>query len=872
MKKVILLALLMPYLAFGQIVENFESGDIVYWFQNAPGRWAADTSSALNGSYSLHHVFDNPDTGSDGISIGLKNFHPSIDTSKWSFTLRHGYDPSSSNNWAVFLMSDAGPDRMSFSTGTSGFAIGVNMTGSDDSLRLVKIKNGLVTTVVNCRINWQLSIGMNEPVKIVTERSVEGGWIVSVQKMNGEIMSTTHGIDNELFNPAWFGILYRYSSTKDRLLWIDDIKIEGDFHEDNDAPVLTDCFPSGKNSVKIIFNEPPLEELMVPENFSLNSIENNTCKVEKTGPLSYNISFEGGLKNKSLNNLEINKICDNVGNCSVNIRTSFTPVWAEPGDVVITEIMADPVPQVSLPAREYLELTNLSVYSFNLKNWKLKTTEQNYLLPDIIFKPGNVIILCQATDTILFQKYGTTAGLKLFPTLTDAGRIICLTDSSDYFIHGVEYSQSWYGDGLKKGGGWSLEIVDADMPFYSEGNWKPSTSHLGGTPGAVNSVTGKNPDFSFIGIMNVFPDDNNTITLTFSEPVPDLLQIIKNLKIGDFTITEAGSADLLYRIYSLKLSGPLQPGKEYNFEFSDDIRDFAGNMIERKDFSFGLPEKAENGDVLFNELLFNPWPGDPDYIELYNSSEKIIDASRLQMVSVNDDSADTSQLYPLSDEKRCIMPGSYFAVTTGKNRIEERYYASDPENLFEAENIPALSDDEGHLILLNRELEKTDEVFYNEKMHYSLLTSYEGVALEKTAPQLNSEAAGNWHSAAESSGWGTPGAPNSMFVEEPATADRISLSSSRITPDNDGYEDFLTIILNLEGNDNVISALIFDEAGNYIKKLASNMLAGTEATLIWDGTADDGAPVRTGIYIVYITLYDNAGKTGKWKKICTVIR
>jgi hypothetical protein len=183
-----------------------------------------------------------------------------------------------------------------------------------------------------------------------------------------------------------------------------------------------------------------------------------------------------------------------------------------------------------------------------------------------------------------------------------------------------------------------------------------------------------------------------------------------------------------------------------------------------------------------------------------------------------------------------------------------------------------MNDDKGHLILYSRELEKIDEVFYNEKMHYSLLSDYEGIALEKTSPGLKSELAVNWHSAAGSAGWGTPGAKNSLFVEQPVTFDLVSLSSSKMTPDNDGYEDFLVISFNLTGGSNIISAVVFDETGNYIKKIASNLLAAPETSLIWDGTADDGTPVRTGIYIIFITLYDDAGKAEKWKKVCTVIR
>jgi hypothetical protein len=183
-----------------------------------------------------------------------------------------------------------------------------------------------------------------------------------------------------------------------------------------------------------------------------------------------------------------------------------------------------------------------------------------------------------------------------------------------------------------------------------------------------------------------------------------------------------------------------------------------------------------------------------------------------------------------------------------------------------------MPDDKGHLTLYNRELDRIDEVYYNEDMHYSLLSSDEGVALEKIKPQNRSEEATNWHSASQSSGWGTPGAPNSVFVEMPSASDKVVFSSSKITPDNDGNEDFLTIMLNLKGNGNVVSVIVFDETGNYIRKIVTNLFAGAEASLIWDGTSDDGSLVNTGIYIVLITLYDDTGKTARWKKVCTVIR
>jgi hypothetical protein len=872
MKKVILLALLMPCAAFGQIVENFESGSINNWVQSPEGRWKADTTASISGRFSLHHSFDNPDSGIDLIGIPSADLHPSQGLTRWSFLVRHGYDPSSSNNWSAFLMSDTEPSAMSPDGGTNGFAIGVNLTGYDDTLRLWKVKGNVISEVINCRINWQNDIGITDAVKIITERSMEGNWMVSVYRLNGNLVKTNSGTDSELFSPAWFGVFYRYSSTRDRLLWLDDISIEGNFYEDNEAPAVTGCEATGKNLLEITLNEEPANELMVPGNFTLNTGENKPVSVKKKSALVYQIEFAGIFNNKSINNLIINKICDNSGNCTLNIQMPFTPVWAEPGDVIISEIMADPLPEVFLPGKEYLELTNRTDYSFYLKNWILKSDDQNVLFPETIIQPSEIIIICLLQDTSFFTKYGNVAGLKQFPSLTDGGKILCLSDSSGNFIHGVEYSSEWYRDELKSGGGWSIEMIDTRFPFFYEGNWIVSSSRTGGTPGSVNSVSASNPDISFYGIQNVFAGDSINIMIKFSEPVLNLYAMEGRIKTGGNSITDLYATDPLFREFSFKAAEPLRTGQVYQLDISGDIRDFAGNVMQKGSFAFGLPESPVSGDILFNELLFNPFPGDPDFIELFNCSRKVIDASRLQLVSVDDGIGDTSHIARASNERRCIMPGSYYAITTDRGKISDRYFSTDPEYLFETGSLPSMADDEGHMILYNRELDRIDEVFYNEEMHFSLLSGFEGVALEKTAPRNKSLEKTNWHSASESSGWGTPGAPNSVFVELPPAYDKVIFSSSKITPDNDGYEDFLTIRFNLTGNGNVVSVTVYDETGNHIKKLAANLFAGTDAFVIWDGTADDGSPVNTGIYIVFITLFDDTGKTGRWKRVCTVIR
>ncbi|HEX2975196.1 MAG TPA: FlgD immunoglobulin-like domain containing protein, partial [Bacteroidales bacterium] len=487
-------------------------------------------------------------------------------------------------------------------------------------------------------------------------------------------------------------------------------------------------------------------------------------------------------------------------------------------------------------------------------------------------KKGERLILCAAADTSLFRKYGSTISLKTFPALSDDGKAICLYDSMGVLIQGVSYSPEWIAESLKRDGGWSLEMIDTDYPFYGFENWSASKSPEGGTPGKINSVSRVNDDSYFQGVVNVYAIDSKTLSVKFSEPVLSLSRHNEEITIEGETVQSITSSDILCREFLVSSAATMERGKQYTLEISAEVTDFAGNQAVKRTFVFGLAEKAENRDLMFNELLFDPLPGEADYVEFYNNSSKVLDASRLLLVNVSDQAADTSSAYFIADEPYCILPGSYYAITTGMSQTILRYPNGNPANIHQVKALPSMPDDKGHLILYNRELEKIDEVFYDEKMHFSLLAGNEGVSLEKLNVSMESGSASGWHSAAGSSGWGTPGEVNSVYSEVPKDGEEVTFSSARITPDSDGNEDFLTIGLNLEGAGNVISIMIFDEAGNLVRKLATNLLVEPGATLLWDGTSGDGSMLRSGIYVVLVTGYNEVGKVVKRKRVCAVIR
>jgi hypothetical protein len=865
MKKVILLLIFLPYQTTAQIFENFESGSFQNWVSDKPEHWAADNSGSIDGAYSLHHSFDNPDNGTDRIGISLGPIHQNEGDTKWEFTLRHGYDPSSSNNWAAFLTTDVQPGSFAFS-GISGYAIGVNITGSDDSLRLIKIKGSSSVTVLTCKLNWQTDIGMLKSAIIDVTRTPAGCWSVKVSLTNGQVLANNSGTDSELLPANFFGFLYRYTSTKDRLLWIDNVKISGVFYEDKSAPVPVSVAAAGKNSVRISFNEHPADSLLIPSNFTLNQGNAHATKLQVLDPLTVMLDFDSELKNKNKNSVTIEELCDENGNCSEMISAEFLPVWPDPGDIIISEIMVDPSPQVSLPEAEYIELTNRTEFEFNLDKFMFVTGQKYYEFSGVKISKGEILIICEDADTVLFHEYGNVKGLVHFPSLSQEGNI-CLCDSSGQLIHYVEYDKRSYGSALKAEGGWSLEMIDTQFPFNTDKNWTASK----GSPGRINISAGTNRDLFFTGISNLFPEDSLNLRVSFSEPVFDV-EGLKNSVIQGNDITQIVPVNLLHTEFIFELAKPFQKGSVYEIRIPAAITDYAGNKIEKKDAQTGLPQRPSNGDLLFNEIMFNPLPGDPDYIELYNCSGKIIDAARIYLVSVNEDASDTSELYQVSADHRCIMPESFFAVTTDQALVIERFPQADLNSVYNIRGLPSMPDDKGHLLLLSRELDIIDEVNYDDKLHYSLLSGHEGIALEKLAPCISSKDVLSWHSASQNAGWGTPGRLNSISDSEPRSGDMISLSSLRITPDDDGNDDILRIDMSFAGISNVVSVIIYDETGHQVKKLVSGVLCGPDSAFAWDATADDGTPVPPGIYVIYITMYDDAGKSEKWKKACTVLR
>ncbi len=872
MNKLTLILAFMPLAAFAQLTDNFEAGTTGSWVESTPGRWNASPEMPLSGVYSLRHIFDNSVAGADQVGIETIGLSLQSGNASWQFRLRHGHNPSSSNNWTVFLVSDAAPHEMKPGGAVNGIAVGVNFTGSDDILKLMRVSNGLATTVITSDINWETAIGADSAALIRVERTPSGEWTLMLLNNEEMVVSSETGQDSFLPAASWFGIFFRYTSTLDRLLWFDDLRIEGQWITDTIAPSVEAVRPAGSHSLLVYLSEKPDDQSLAPSNWLLQPGNITPLSVTTVNTVTLKLNFTDPFINRNDYTIEAAKLCDQSGNCRSSISAGFKYAIALPGDIVISEIMADPIPAVGLPPFEYIEICNSSGVKLDLTGWSIIYNSSSYLLPETTLDAGSHTILCSTTAAALMSDFGTAVGVKSFPTLADKGGLLVLYDSAGIMIHGVSYSDSWYSDALKKDGGWSLEMIDAGHPFGGQSNWTSSVSRLGGTPGTANSVAAANPDITPVNITNLFPVDSVTLNIRFNKSISNTEEAMEGYSSEGYTITSIAAADPLRYSFICTISASLQRGKIYSLMPPESLRDYSGNGPETKSFRFALAEQSLPGDIRFNEILFDPWPDEHDFVEFVNISDRCLDASRFLLQSENPGTGSLSSPFPLSEEPRCILPGDYFAVTIDPQLLVERFFSAASDRIFAVPALPSMPDDRAIVTLYNRELDIIDRMSYDKSVHFSLLSVVEGISLEKVTPGADSWNRQNWHSASGASGWATPGALNSVNSASIPNGSAVSLSGRRITPDSDGIDDLIVITFTAPSAENVVRIVVFTENGHPVRTLADNLYTGYESLFTWDGTDDTGRVLPTGLYIIWVSAFDSTGNTTRHKEAVAVIR
>ena len=544
-------------------------------------------------------------------------------------------------------------------------------------------------------------------------------------------------------------------------------------------------------------------------------------------------------------------------------------------DIVISEIMADPTPVVGLPAAEYVELHNRLPAACHLAGWKLKIGNTLKQLPAMDFDSAGYAIIIAAKYLEDFIEYSPHIYTLSSLSLTDGGQTLVLYDADDQVVHAVTYRQKWHSEPIKQDGGWSLEMLDESLPCWGEENWNSSTSPLGGTPGFPNAAHTTLYDREHPVMERVTLLDSLTLRVFFSEPVNPPSSIMPFSLHAPQSSTQAPSileireVPYSFSALDLDLSSPLTKGVTYTVEITGPLCDCAGNEMQLgSNMRCGVPEIPERGDLIINEVLSHPYDGtDADFIEIFNKSSKIIDLKDIKIGSGGDTMPQKAVWASSSGSQ--LFPNGYCALCKNKKLTLQQYVCPEPMNLLLCDSLPAYNNDEGVVFLTDKSLQTIDRLQYTEEMHYSKLLTTEGVSLERLSPTLQTQNPDNWHSAAETVGFATPGYANSHQLPD-GDGTEFSISPAVISPDNDGFEDFAEFSLRFPEPDIRLTIRVFDASGHSVNILANNVLCGTEASFRWDGLDDNRNRLPTGMYVVVAQYWDAQGKSGRKRKVVSI--
>ena len=168
-------------------------------------------------------------------------------------------------------------------------------------------------------------------------------------------------------------------------------------------------------------------------------------------------------------------------------------------------------------------------------------------------------------------------------------------------------------------------------------------------------------------------------------------------------------------------------------------------------------------------------------------------------------------------------------------------------------------------------LRSLDRVHFQQDWHFALLDDTEGVSLERISPEGPSQDAGNWHSAAQSAGWGSPGQPNSVRMGPlPAGPGVLRIAPEIFSPDQDGRDDLLAIRWHLDGPGYLLSLTVYDAGGRPLRHLLRQSSVEPEGQWHWDGLNDRDERVPLGQYIIGMEAFDLQGRRVQARQVCVL--
>jgi Lamin Tail Domain/FlgD Ig-like domain/CARDB len=518
-------------------------------------------------------------------------------------------------------------------------------------------------------------------------------------------------------------------------------------------------------------------------------------------------------------------------------------------DLTINEFMYSP----ASPQPEWIEIYNRSSKIIDLKNYQVADNSDTVkiVLNSLIVNPREYVVF--ADDTSIFNYYNIPSQVvvKNLPALNNSGDKLILLDSLNRTIDSLKYLSSWGGNNGK-----SLERISSELSSTDSTNWKTSISIFRATPGYINSVTQKDFDVAVTDIIfsPTFPIDGDTISISVKiinrglNPASFTLQLFEDTNLDSIP-------DLLLETSSIF---NLSPGDSNVYQFNHQVENilnkhgffFRAQFTEDEDttnnsfyktVTLGFPPQS----IIVNEIMYTPAGGEPEWIELFNNTNKTI---ILNGWSISD--IFTTPVREFIDVDLIIPPSSYLVLTKDISVIN--YHRFIPSTVYEID-LPVLNNDADGIIIFDDRGAVIDSVKYSSDWGGT-----NGYSLERKDVNVNSNQPLNWGSSNDIE-QSTPGRINSITPKQfdlsvaalnfnprfPVSGDDVFVSA---LIKNNGFSDAnsfnVEFLIDTDSN-NVVDQLLSSEI---VQGLASEDSANITSTFLIENLT---SKVLTAVRIVY---------------------
>ena len=297
------------------------------------------------------------------------------------------------------------------------------------------------------------------------------------------------------------------------------------------------------------------------------------------------------------------------------------------------------------------------------------------------------------------------------------------------------------------------------------------------------------------------------------------------------------------------------------------IMDIYGNVIDTVADGF-VYHNTERYDILITEVLFYPLSSAKRFVEIYNNSSYPVPLNQFAITYY--DNSETMRQSVIQGGY-LLQPQQYAVITQDTAEIKSRYTTGGI--MIQDTKLPSFSNTQGSIVLHSPSGVAIDSMFYNRTESNTLEINVQGISLERVGFNPNSTDITAWKFATSSFDYATPGLPNSHAETPVATYNNsVTIVNELFTPDGDGYNDEVEIVVSSTIDDTAADISIYDSNGILKRRVASRVNIGNSASFFWNGLSDSGDYCKSGIYVIYVKTISPDGKTDIYKKVCVLSR